>query len=175
VATEKRRNPYVRSTIDNFDPGRKVARRPCLPSLFIALALAFAFAIHPSEAQAQIVGDIDAKIPFQFHVGNAKLPAGEYRIHLLDDSDLTVMEITSADGSTSALFQVQNTDANATPAKTELVFNKYGNRYFLAKLFDKGNPSGSQVLKSPYEKRVSQETAEAQAHVPAHHRGQQGN
>jgi hypothetical protein len=52
--------PMFVQTIDNFDPGRKVARRPCLPSLFIALALAFAFAIHPSEAQAQIVGDIDA-------------------------------------------------------------------------------------------------------------------
>jgi len=80
---------------------------------------------------------LTAKIPFQFHVGNAKLPAGEYRIHLLDDSDLTVTEITSADGSTSALFQVQNTDANATPAKTELVFNKYGNRYFLGERYVK--------------------------------------
>jgi hypothetical protein len=34
-----------------------------------------------------------------------KLPAGEYRVHVLDDSDLTVKEITSADGSTSALFK----------------------------------------------------------------------
>jgi hypothetical protein len=56
-----------------------------------------------------------------------------------------------------------------------LIFNKYGNRYFLAKLFDEGNPSGSQVLESPYEKRISRAAQEAQAHVPAHHRGQQGN
>jgi len=56
-------------TIDNFDPGRKVARRPCLPSLFIALALAFAFAIHPSEAQAQIVGDIDRQDPIPVPCG----------------------------------------------------------------------------------------------------------
>ncbi len=94
---------------------------------------------------------------------------------MLDDSDLTIMEISSADGSTSALFQVQEAEANTTPAKSELIFNKYGNRYFLAKLFDEGNPSGSQVPKSAYEKKVSQQAAEAQAHVPAHHRGQQGN
>jgi hypothetical protein len=36
----------------------------------------------------------------------AKLPVGDYRVHVLvDDSDLTVKEITSADGSTSALFE----------------------------------------------------------------------
>jgi hypothetical protein len=84
------------------------------------------------------------------------------------------MEISSPDGSTSALFQVQESDANSTPAKSELIFNKYGNLYFLAKLYDEGNPSGSQVPESPYEKRISQAAQEAQAHVPAHHRGQQG-
>jgi len=140
---------------------------------FIALVLAAT--IYPAKAHAQIVGDLEVNIPFQFHAGNTKLPPGKYVIHVLDDSDLTVMEISSADRSTSALFEVQQAEANSTPAKSELIFNKYGNRYFLAKLFDEGNPSGSQVLKSPYEKRVSHETAEAQAHVPAHHRGQQGN
>jgi PadR family transcriptional regulator PadR len=58
----------------------------------------------------------------------AKLQAGQYRVHVLDDSDFTVMEITSADGSTSALFEVQDEVANATPTKSELISNKYGNR-----------------------------------------------
>ena len=139
------------------------------------LALVFAFAIYPTQAHAQIIGGLEANIPFPFYAGNTKLPAGEYRIHVLDDSDLTVMEIISADGSTSALFQVQNIDANSTPTKSELIFNKYGNRYFLAKLFEQGSPNGSQVAESRYEKRVSQETREAQEHVAAHRRGQQGN
>jgi hypothetical protein len=143
--------------------------------LSLLIALVFALTIYPSKAHAQIIGDLQVNIPFQFHVGNTKLPAGQYVIHMLDGSDLRVMEISSADGSTSALFEVQDAEANSTPAKSELIFNKYGNRYFLSKLFDEGNPSGSQVLMSRYEKKVSQETAEAQAHVPAHHRGQQGN
>ena len=135
----------------------------------------FALSIFAGKAHAQIVGDLDVNIPFQFHAGNAKLPAGKYRIHMLDDSDLTVMEIISADGSTSALFQVQESDANSAPAKSELIFNKYGNRYFLAKLFDEGNPNGSEVLKSRYETKMSQAGLEAQERVPAHHRTQQGN
>ncbi len=138
-----------------------------LLSLFIALVFALTF--YASNAHAQIVGALEVNIPFQFHAGNTKLPAGKYVIRMLDDSDLTVMEITSADGNTSALFEVQSAEANSTPAKSELIFNKYGNRYFLSKLFDEGNPSGSQVLKSRYEKRISQAASEPQAHVPAHH------
>jgi hypothetical protein len=139
------------------------------------LALFFAIALYPSNAHAQISGEIEANIPFQFHAGNAKFPAGKYVIHVLDNTDLKVMEISSADGSTSALFDVRQTQANAAPAKTELIFNKYGNRYFLAKLFDEGEPGGSTVAKSRYEEKVGAAAAEAQAHVPAQHRGQQGS
>ena len=142
-------------------------------SLFVALVLALT--IGASKAKAQIIGDLEVNVPFQFHVGNTKLPAGKYVIHMLDDSDLKVMEISSADGSTSALFEVQQAEANSTPAKSELIFNKYGNRYFLAELFEEGSSSGSEVLKSRYEKRVSQQAVEAQAHIPAHRRVQQGN
>ena len=163
---------FVKS-INRAQASQRGTRLHQLFLFFIALVLAAT--IYPAKAHAQIVGDLEVNIPFQFHAGNTKLPPGKYVIHVLDDSDLTVMEISSADRSTSALFEVQQSEANSTPAKSELIFNKYGNRYFLAKLFDEGNPSGSQVLKSPYEKRVSHETAEAQAHVPAHHRGQQGN
>jgi hypothetical protein len=134
----------------------------------------FLLTIFAGNAHAQIVGDLDVNVPFQFHAGNTKLPAGQYRIHVLNDSDLNVMEITSADGSISALFQVQQSDANSAPAKSELIFNKYGNRYFLTKLFDEGNPSGSQVIESRYEKQVSKAAVDAQERVPAHHHVQQG-
>ncbi len=138
-------------------------------SLLFCIALVLALTIYPAKAHAQIVGDLEVNIPFQFHAGHTKLPAGKYVIHVLDDSDLTVMEISSADGSTSALFEVQRAEANPTPAKSELIFNKYGNRYFLAKLFDEDNPEGSRVVESRYEKRVGKATLEAQEHVPAYH------
>ena len=152
---------------------QKIKGHQQLLSFFIALV--FALTLYPGKAQAQIVGEIEANVPFPFHAGNVKLPAGRYFIHVLDNTDLTVMEIRSADGSTSALFEVHDAEANSAPAKSELIFNKYGNRYFLAKLFDEGNPSGSAVDESRYEKTVSKAAAEAQAHVPAHHKGQKGD
>src|SRR6266446_3282858 len=90
-------------------------RRYQLLSLFIALV--FALTMHPTKAQAQIVGNLEADIPFQFHVGNAKLPPGTYIIHVLDNSDLTMMEISSADGSSSALFEVRDTEVKTAAAK----------------------------------------------------------
>jgi hypothetical protein len=147
--------------------------RNLLVLLLLFFAVMFMLTVSPRSAHAQIIGEIEVTIPFQFHVGNAKLPAGKYIIHPLDNTDLTTMEISSADGSASALFEVRDAETNSAPPKTELIFNKYGNRYFLAKLFDEANPNGSTVPESRYEKTVSHQTAEAQAHVAAHHRGQQ--
>jgi hypothetical protein len=143
-------------------------RRYQLLSLFVALVITLT--MNPIKAQAQITGTLEADIPFQFHVGNTKLPAGKYTIRVVDNSDLSVMEISSADGSTSALFDVRNAQAKSTPGKSELIFNKYGQRYFLARLFDEFNPDGSAVVKSGYEKRIAEAAAEGQEHVPAQHR-----
>jgi hypothetical protein len=153
--------------------GHKITKPFHLLSVFVALV--FALTIHPAKARAQIIGELEVNVPFQFYAGNAKLPAGKYILHMLDNSDLTAMEISSADGSTSALFEVQDAEANSVPPKNELIFNKYGNRYFLARVFDEGNPDGSRVPESKYEKRVSQAATEAQEHVPAYHQGQQSN
>ena len=154
--------------IDTAHPIHKRTRGFHLVPLFMAFV--FAITVCPTRAHAQIIGDLEVNIPFQFHAGDAKLPPGKYFIHALDNSDNTIMEIRSADGSTSALFEVTDAEANSTPAKSELIFNKYGNRYFLTKLFDESNPNGSAVPKSRYEQKVDRAAAEAQEHLPARHR-----
>lgn len=143
-------------------------RKHLLLSLFIALV--FALTLYPSKAQAQIIDQLDVDIPFQFHAGNAKFPAGTYTVRVLDNTDLGVMEISGADGSTSALFEVRDTQANSTPVKSEFIFNKYGNRYFLAKVFEEGSASGSQLTESRYEKSVAHAAADGEEHVPARKR-----
>ena len=55
-----------------------------LRQLLSSLALsALTLTIFAGKAHAQIVGNLDADIPFQFHVGNTVLPAGSYRIKVL--------------------------------------------------------------------------------------------
>jgi hypothetical protein len=143
--------------------------------LRLPIALVLSLTVLGSIAEAQIIGDLEADIPFQFHAGNAKLPSGKYIIHVLDRSDPNVMETRSAEGSTAALFEVHGVEASAAPAKGELSFNKYGDRYFLEKLFDPSNPNGSELYESRYEKRVSQAAAEGQERVPVRRRLTQAN
>src|SRR5258708_14017607 len=117
-------------TRDNGYAGHQPKRGHRLFCLLVVLILALA--MHPGIVHAQIMGSIEVNIPFQFHAGNAKLPPGNYTIRLLDYSEPTIMEISSADGSTSALFEVQDIQANSTPAKSQLIFNKYVSRYFFS-------------------------------------------
>jgi hypothetical protein len=154
-------------SIENVDKGyasKNETKGRQLVSLFAGLALALT--IGASNAKAQIVGDMVAKVPFEFHAGNSDFPAGEYRIRSVDESGLDVMQISTMDGSRSALFQVQESDAAATPTKSELIFNKYGDQYFLSKLYDQGERIGSEVLKTRTELRISKNVAQAEEHVP---------
>src|SRR6202035_2956314 len=103
--------------------------------LALSIAVLSVVAMYPRKANAQIIGGLQANIPFQFHAGAANLPAGTYRIYMLDDSNLNLMEISSVDGTRSALIQVQDSEANSTPTKSELIFNQYGDQYFLEEMF----------------------------------------
>jgi hypothetical protein len=149
----------------------KTKKHQLMP-LFSAFILAIA--VHSEKAQAQVVVRLEANIPFQFSVANTELPAGKYYIRLLDDSNLTIMEISTVDGSSSALFDVRSADVNSPPAKSELNFNKYGNRYFLASLFEEGDADGSKVVESRDEKKMDQANREVER-VAAHRQGQAGN
>ena len=152
----------------------KLARTGRSMLLPLFLGLIFAASICPARTQAQIIGNLAADVPFQFHVGNTTLPAGKYVIHQLEGSDLTMMEISTADGKQSALFNVEPTEAKATPEKTELIFNKYGDQYFLSELFDEGNADGNKLFESRAEKQASKEGGAYVAQVAASHPRQEG-
>ena len=67
-----------------------------------------------------------ANIPFDFTVGNTKLPAGEYSITSVEQ----VVRLRSADN--SSIATVVSLHSNEEPgSQSGLVFLKYGNRYFL--------------------------------------------
>jgi hypothetical protein len=156
--------------IQNLEQAR--GKQGLLP---LFLTLLFAMSFWPAKAQAQIIGNLEADIPFQFRVGNTTFAAGRYVIHELEGSDLTVMQISSADGKQSVLFDVESAQAKGTPEKSELIFNKYGDRYFLSEMFDEGNADGSRLAPSRDEKRAIKETGADVARVEARHSQQEGN
>jgi hypothetical protein len=131
---------------------------------FIGVALGMC----TTSAQGQVIGQLEANIPFTFHAGGTMLPPGKYTIHVLDNTDLGLMEIQSADGHTAALFEVRDAQDSTAPKKSELVFNHYGDRYFLSKLFDEGETVGSAVVESGYSRRfASGGASDGEKEVPA--------
>ncbi len=96
-------------------------------------------------ASAQIVNQVDATISHSFIVSTKTLPPGKYTFQIQQDSDNSVMTVAGADGKNSDEFLVRESQAQSTPAHTELVFRRYGNVEFLSKIFVAGNKLGVAV------------------------------
>ena len=104
--------------------------------LFTLLAVAPAFAEQP----------LQATIPFDFTIGSTRMHAGEYVVNF----ERSFTWVKRADGKASyALLTIPLRVADSSePAR--LVFNKYGNSYFLSQIWSRGY-NGRQLHKSKAE------------------------
>ena len=108
------------------------------------------------RASAQIDSDetIDADIPFNFVVNDQTFSAGKYTLKVSDDTNLNLFLLRSRNGRRSAFIQTQDVQTGETPRKTELVFNKIGDTYFLSQIWVSGNAQGAELEKSKAEKKL---------------------
>lgn len=95
----------------------------------ILMTLALSLLISVPVTYAQNVAT--ANVPFAFTVGRSEMPAGTYTIRHLSPSVIAVM-----DGNTgkSVLTLVRPESAGNSDATPKLVFNKYGDKYFLSRV-----------------------------------------
>ena len=137
----------------------KVIKRLTMLSLVSMFILCAAVA----SANAQLSNPIRAKIPFDFSVGNKKLPAGEYTFSRLSGfSDNTVVSVSSSDAS-AHVFQSTFAAHVLTPKnESTLVFHKYGDQYFLEQIWSGGEQTGSQVPESRSERTIERRLAQTQ-------------
>ena len=93
-----------------------------------ALALlTIAYLATSTGANAQTYG-LKAKVPFDFTVGNAWMPAGEYRI---SSPTHLIIQLRS----NASIATVVSSPSHHEPGSGNvLVFHKYGNRYFLSRV-----------------------------------------
>jgi len=108
-----------------------------------------------AQAQEQRVA---VNIPFDFVVGNMQLPAGEYVVSA--SAETRGLILISAKASTTSVFvNTYPTTANAPQTESKLVFNRYGDRYFLSQVWREGASQGREITKSAREKEVAQSAA----------------
>ena len=128
-----------------------------LGKLFLTLCLLTVGGGVVANAQMDTDMPIQANVPFAFAVGNNKLPAGKYEIRKLDDNAPNVLELRSVNGRSRVVFETEDaqTRGGEKPAsKTELVFDKVGDQYFLSQVWVAGSWFGSELPRSKMEKKL---------------------
>lgn len=121
-------------------------------SLAIAMMMLVALLATTAQAQGTNAQTMRARIPFAFHVGSKQLPAGEYKLTVLNpSSDQKVLQIRSIDGRVSAIVRTLGMDASATE-RSKLVFHRYGDSYFFARAQVAGESTTLAAVKSSAER-----------------------
>lgn len=90
---------------------------------------------------------VNARVPFDFIVNGTTLPAGEYTVQSLSNDGKTLF-IRSKDLKDQTLVMSISCQSLNPSDKTKLVFHRYGNSYFLSRIWVAGNSSGHELLKS---------------------------
>ena len=124
----------------------QILRTIAILGLFIMLAM--------TSASAQTTGRVEVKIPFDFTAGKATVKAGTYKIRKISESYLS---IRSLDGKTSVLVNAPLTiGSRDSKAGQRLVFNQYGDHYFLSQVWLSAEV-GRQIFTSSAEEKAARE------------------
>ncbi len=121
----------------------------------VTLILAIALMTAVVSANAQSATVLVAEVPFEFVVGDQTLPAGEYRIK--PSALSSTLAIQSADSGKTAMRLTNGTEPSRRNKIAKLVFHRYGQRYFLAEVWNGNDNAGRQLFKSRQEKAIERE------------------
>jgi hypothetical protein len=110
-------------------------------------------------------------IPFDFSVGEEHLGAGKYEVVASPASP--IIRIRNGDGDTVWMGITQALTASRVTEVNRLVFNKYGDRYFVSKILVAGTDGGRQIFPSRQERELARNASKANATLTAAKRSNQ--
>jgi hypothetical protein len=123
-------------------------------SLLCAILLATVIA----SAQGQTLGSrVKANIPFDFTIGDKKLPSGKYTLgRARQFSDDVMISVEDQGGRSKVIRTSIPVLARDTTQKPKLVFHRYGDQYFLYQVWPAGATTGRQLPKSRGERDLEE-------------------
>ena len=126
---------------------------------FSLLGLLAAFTFAPDAARAQTPVRLSVEVPFDFYVGDERLPAGRYDVgRLLRYTD----DLLFVRGEGGRSFTSRRSDAvrlSVPSARHTLVFRRYEDQYFLTRAIMAGSAEARELVKSQRERSLESETA----------------
>ena len=111
------------------------------------------------SAIAQTV-HVRGNVPFNFAVGSKTFPAGTYDVGTIGSGDRKTLLLQSRDANASIMVNINAAETLKPADKTKLVFNQYGNRYFLSQIWVAGETRGHQLPKTSREKEMARDVAQ---------------
>jgi len=104
---------------------------------------------------AQIIDQVTFDAPFAFYAGNAKMPAGSYKVSQ-PDPDSSLLLIEDANGSHAVFVEYVVASSDTPPqARSDVMFKKYGKVDFLSAIRVEGQNSEMQILPSKVEQNAA--------------------
>lgn len=129
----------------------------------IAVSLLFAATTATLYAQMENRTLMRVNIPFGFIVDDHVLPAGAYSIVAVT-ADNTIA-LVSADRKNSLTVRDMPNYAGAASPNSRLVFSRYGNEYFLAEVWTKGDIIARKPFVSDRQKQIAANGQRAESEV----------
>ncbi len=126
----------------------------------VILVVMFAFvSALASAVSAQTPGDnVLADIPFEFNVGDKTLPAGSYLVSEVT-SDGTSLRVSNRDQFQSVSRLTSAILSSERKEQSTLVFERYGDSYYLSQIWVAGERQGRQMIKSGRQRAMDRELA----------------
>ncbi|HYG82690.1 MAG TPA: hypothetical protein VD861_20005 [Pyrinomonadaceae bacterium] len=128
----------------------KVSRRALsICSILVLLAAAVV-----SRAAASTAPSIRFHIPFDFVIAGKTLPAGDYVVERSTLTSAQGLSIRGVDKDAGVYVLTAEVESAEGPEDSKLVFNRYGDRYFLSEFWTAGRASGRRLIKSGEERAL---------------------
>jgi hypothetical protein len=121
-------------------------------TLIVTLAVTSANAQSPSHFMR-------ITIPFEFIARGETLPPGVYTVRRLASDRPEMLLISNAQGGMGVYILTNKVRAKTPSSGSQLVFNQYGDRYFLSQVWEAGDNEGRQLFKSRRERTTGRELA----------------
>jgi hypothetical protein len=121
-----------------------------LAALSTAL-LWFTVALQAQTTEPRLLLKVD--VPFEFVVGGMNLPAGQYHVlHIINPNWIL---LRSTDGRAKAVVYVQVSATTVGGSSSKLVFNRYGEQYFLSQVWTGQDNEVHECFKSSAERTLA--------------------
>lgn len=136
-----------------------------MKKLFIVMAIGSLLALSlVATAQAQMPGiPIRASIPFDFMVRGRSFSAGDYWIERVSDDPSGLVLRNIHNKHEHIVFETESLERSREPRHNVLVFNRYGDEYFLSEIVTAGEQDGRELAPSHAERALRREMAKNQA------------